>query len=177
MDYITGKAFRFSNFNNAPPGSVGYDVSSIPGASITKKVLIGVAAVVVLAIVGVVVLYSNIDSIIKAAVEDVGSKATKAKVTLNEVKLSATSGEGALRGFTLGNPAGYKTATAMTFDDVKVKVDIASLSGDTIVIKEVVIAAPQVTYEMGGDAGSNLKQIQKNVDEFAGGGKGGAGGS
>lgn len=139
-----------------------------------KKILIGIAAVVVIAVVAVFVLYSNIGSIIKAAVEEVGTRATKATVTLREVDLSATSGEGTLSGFTVGNPAGYRTASAMRLGEVKVKVDVGSITGDTVVINEVVIAGPQITYELGGAAGSNLQTIQKNVDEYAGAGQGGA---
>lgn len=134
-----------------------------------KKVLIAVAAVVVVVVAAVFVLYSNLDSIVKAAVEDIGSKATGARVTLNEVKLSPTSGEGALRGFTLGNPEGYKTASAMRFGEVSVKLSVASLAGDTVTVNEVVILAPEVTYELGGPAGSNIQAIQRNVNAFAGG--------
>ena len=131
-----------------------------------KKLLIGLAVVVVVVVGGVVYFASNIDSIIKTAVEDVGSEATKTKVTLNEVKLSITSGEGALRGFRMTNPAGFKTAEAMRFGEVSVKVDTDSVTKDVIVIKEVVIAAPQITYELAG-GGSNIQTIQKNVDAFA----------
>lgn len=141
-----------------------------------KKVLIAVAAVVVVVVAAVVVLYSSLDSIVKAAVEDVGGEATKAKVTLNEVEISPTSGEGALRGFTLGNPEGYKSDSAMRFDEVSVKLDVPSLAGDVVTIREVVITAPQVTYELGGPAGSNIQAIQKNVEAYTGAGKGGAGG-
>jgi len=141
-----------------------------------KKILIGVAVVVVLIAGGVVYFASNLDSIIKAAVEDVGSDATKTKVTLNEVKLSITSGEGALRGFRMGNPAGFKTKEAMRFGEVSVKVDTGSVTKDVIVIKEVVIAAPEITYELAGGT-SNIQTIQKNVDTFAKSMGAGGGGS
>jgi len=131
-----------------------------------KKLLIGVAVVLVLVIGGVAYFASNIDSIIKAAIEDVGSEATKTKVTLNEVQLSITSGEGALRGFRMTNPAGFKTPEAMRFGEVSVKIDTDSVTKDVITIKEVVIAAPQITYELAG-GGSNIQTIQKNVDAFA----------
>lgn len=141
-----------------------------------RAIVIGVVAVVVVIGGAVFFLFSNIDSIVKAAVEEVGSRATQTKVTLNSVKISPTSGEGALNGFRMGNPAGYKTESAMRFGTVSVKVDVASITKDIILIKEVVIAAPQITYELGG-GGSNIATIQKNVDAFAksmGAGSGGA---
>ena len=131
-----------------------------------KKLLIGLAVVVVLVVGGVVYFASNLDSIIKTAVEDVGSEATKTKVTLDGVKISLTSGEGTLSGFHMGNPEGFKTPEAMSFGKVNVKVDTGSVTNDVIVIKEVVIAAPQITYELAG-GGSNIQTIQKNVDAFA----------
>jgi hypothetical protein len=131
-----------------------------------KKLLIGVAVIVVAVVGGVVFFASNIDAIIKTAVEDIGSKATRTQVTLAEVEVSITSGEGALRGFSMGNPDGFKTKEAMVFDSVSVKIDTDSVTKDVIVIKEVVIAAPRITYELGG-GGSNIQTIQKNVDSYA----------
>ncbi len=64
-----------------------------------KKVLIGVA--VILVVVGGVVGYGilNADSLIKEAVEKYGSEATKSQVTLNAVELSIKDGTAKLKGF------------------------------------------------------------------------------
>lgn len=131
-----------------------------------KKVFLAGGVVAVLAVVAVVYFWSNIGSIIKAAVEKYGSEATQAKVTLNEVDVSATSGEGSLKGLTIGNPAGFKTESAFKLGAISLKIDTGTLTGDTIVIKEIVIQAPEVTYELA-SGGSNLDAIKKNVDAFA----------
>jgi hypothetical protein len=60
----------------------------------------------------VVVLLSNLDSIIKTAVEEVGSEATQANVTLSEVNILANEGKAALRGLSVSNPAGFETPSA-----------------------------------------------------------------
>jgi len=132
-----------------------------------KKVLIGLAVVVVLIGGGLWYLLSGLDSIVKAAVEDVGSKATKTQVSLDSVKIEIREGKASLNGFRMTNPAGFKTPDAMRFNLVSVQVAPESVTKDVIVIKEVVIAAPQITYELGGAAGSNINAIQKNVDDFA----------
>ena len=48
-----------------------------------------------------------------------------------------------------------------------------------VVIKEIVIGAPHVTYEVGGDAGSNIDALKENANAFmakhGGGAKGAAG--
>ena len=105
-----------------------------------KKILIGVVVVVV-ALAGVITyIFLNAGDIVKQVVEEVGSDATKTKVTLNSVDLSLQSGEAALIGFQMGNPEGFKSPKFMSFGLVSVKIDTGSLSEDVIVIKEVVIA-------------------------------------
>ena len=58
---------------------------------------------------------------------------------------------------------------------VSLHVDIGTLTGDTIVIKEIIIDKPEVTYELG-SGGSNIDAIRKNVDAYMGGGGGGGAG-
>lgn len=130
-----------------------------------KGLLIGGGVVVVVIVAVVFFLWSNLGSAIKAAVEKFGPEVVQASVTLEGVDLSPTSGEGALKGLVIGNPAGFKTESAFKLGAISVKVDTGSITSDTIVINEVVIQAPEVTYELG-DGGSNLDAIKKNVDAY-----------
>lgn len=130
-----------------------------------KGILIGGGVVVVVIAAAVFFLWSNLGSVIKAAIEKYGSEITQAKVSVSDVELSASSGEGALKGLTVGNPAGFKTDNAFRLGAVSLKVDTATITGDPIVIKEVVIQAPEVTYEWA-SGGSNLDAIKRNVDAF-----------
>ena len=141
-----------------------------------KKVLIALAVVAVIVVGAVVFIWSNLGSIIKTAVEEAGSEVTQVSVTLNEVNVdNLTDGVAAMRGLTVGNPSGFNTDAAFKLGEVSVKVDPGTVTSDVIVVKEVVIAAPQVTYEFGSD-GSNIGTIQKNVEKFAGGAGGGSSG-
>jgi hypothetical protein len=139
-----------------------------------KWLYIGGGAVAVIgAAVVAVFLFSG--SILKTIIEDTGSKATQAKVTLDKVSLSPMSGEGALKGLVVGNPAGFKSAQAFKLDLVSLKVDTSTITNDVIVVKEVVIAGPDVTYELSDTGDDNIRTIQKNTQAFAGGGKPGGG--
>lgn len=131
-----------------------------------KKVLIGI--VVLLVVVGGagVYVFLSAGGIIKQVVEEVGSDATKTKVSLNTVDLSIQSGEAALKGFAMGSPSGFKAPKVMSFGIVSVKIDPASVTSDVILIREVVIAKPEITYEFA-EGGSNFDAIQKNVDAYA----------
>ena len=138
------------------------------GEIFMKKVLIGV--VVVLVVIGGagVYVFLNAGGIIKQIVEEVGSEATKTKVSLSEVDLSIQSGEAALKGFQMGNPSGFQTPKAMSFGVVSVKIDPASVTQDVILIKEVVIAKPDITYEFARDRlNPSVRQLGGLLDNSA----------
>ncbi len=137
-----------------------------------RWLLIG-GGVVVVIIAGLFYLYSSLGSLIKMAVEKYGSEITQAKVRLNKAELSATSGTGALRGLFVGNPQGFKTASAFQLGEISLTVDIGTITSDPVVIKEIIVSAPEVTYELG-PQGSNIDAIKRNVDAYTKAGKDGA---
>ena len=142
-----------------------------------KRILmIGGIVVGVLLVALVVFLFTGLGAAIKAIVEGVGSEVTKVDVRLASADVSLTSGEGELKGLVVGNPKGYNTPNAIELGQIKVKVDTSTVTNDVVVIKEVLIEGPHLTYELG-PGGSNIGVIQSNVDAFTGGsGKGGGGG-
>lgn len=135
-----------------------------------KFILIAVAAIVAVVVGAIVFVGSNIDGIVKNGVETYGPRFTGSQVRLGGVSWSIMGGEVTVNEFFLGNPQGFKTAHAFKVSRIKVVVDAASLTSDTVRIKEIVIDAPDIIYEMGGGS-SNLQAIQNNVNKAAGGGK------
>lgn len=134
-----------------------------------KKLFIGLAVVVVIVIGAGVLLWFNLGSLVKAAVEEVGSDVTQVSVTLSEVDVKQlTDGSAALRGLTVGNPAGFKSDAAFKLGEISIMVEPATVTKDVIVVKEVVISKPQIMYEFG-PQGSNIGRIQKNVQQRSGG--------
>lgn len=130
-----------------------------------KKLLI-VVAVIVAVLVGVVaVFYSNLDEIVRSAVEKAGSRVTQVEVTLDKVDLDPVSGKAALNALQVGNPEGFKSDYAFNLSGISVQADVESFSGDVITVNEVVVDGPKVIYELAG-AGSNISVIQDNVNNF-----------
>ena len=84
---------------------------------------------------------------------------------MNEAEVSVTSGHGALRGLSVGNPKGFKTPSAFDLGEISLTFDIGTIRSDPVIIKEIVVSAPQVTYELGPD-GSNIDAIKRNVDAY-----------
>jgi uncharacterized protein involved in outer membrane biogenesis len=97
-------------------------------------------------------------------------------VTLNDVEISPTDGIGALRGFRMTNPKGFAEGDAFKFNEISVTLDVASIFSDPVVINEIVIDKPEITYAIG-DGSSNMDEIQKNVNDYAGAQGGGSGDS
>ncbi len=131
-----------------------------------KKVLIGLGAVIAVVVVIVGYAYFFAGDIIKQVVETIGSDATQAKVTLNEVDLDPIQGSGALKGLIVGNPGGFKTPSAFELGAISLNIDTDTLDKDPIVIKSIAINGPVVTYEKT-DGGSNVDAIKANVDAYA----------
>ena len=131
------------------------------------KTLLKIGAVlVVLFIVAVVVVTSNLDKMIKAGVETVGPEITGTSIKLDSVDLSLLSGQGELKGLVVGNPPGFQTERAFKLGDARVKVDLKSALTNKLVIEEILIDGPEITYEAGA-SGNNLNKIQENVAAFA----------
>lgn len=118
---------------------------------------------VLLVVLAMVIVFVNLNSIVKKGVETVGPMLTKVEVKLGSAKLSPFSGNGELSKLFVGNPEGYKTPSAIEVGNVKVAVKLRSALSGTIVVDSVNIQAPEITFE-GGLTGNNLSQLLKNLD-------------
>ena len=127
-----------------------------------KKFAIGLGIVLVIIVAGLFYVSSNLDSVVKRVVESEGSEATGTKVSLGGVELDLVGGKVAFTDITVANPEGFKSDYAFSLASVSVRVDTDTLTKDVIVIKEIVIDKPVVSYELV-DGSSNLDQIKKNV--------------
>lgn len=125
-------------------------------------IVIGLIVVIAIA---VGVLYFNLDKVIIAAVEEYGSEVTKTDVVLQEVDLDLTSGKGALKGFSVGNPKGFDEDHSIRFDSVAVEVNTAETNDKLIYIREIRVDNPSIVYEVN-QTTNNLDAIRNNVDAF-----------
>jgi Cu/Ag efflux protein CusF len=131
-----------------------------------KALLFGVVGILLLTIVGLAVFVAYLDAVVKAGIEAVGPKVTGTTVTVESVKLSFMTGEGRVKGLVIGNPKGYQSLSAFKLGDARVKVNVPSALTDKLIIDEIVVDAPDITYEVV-VAGSNIAKIQENVSAFA----------
>lgn len=130
--------------------------------------LLGLGGLVVIIGLYIGVAYF-LGSIVKAGVNNFGPTLTQTKVELRAAHLSPLTGSGTLSGLTVGNPKGWSEGDAFTLGQVHVDVEPFSVFGDHIVINEIVIDEPVFNYETKIVA-SNIKDLLKNIEQFAGSG-------
>ena len=128
-----------------------------------KWIYIGVGVIVV--VIAVIIFgLSNLGPIIKRAVNSYGPKLTKTELHVADVNVSIFSGEAKIKKLFLGNPAGFKTPSAMKVGSVLVKVDEKSLTGNTIVVDRIEVISPEITYEKKGGQ-DNFHTILNNISK------------
>jgi hypothetical protein len=110
-------------------------------------------------------LLSSLDGFVAEGIETYGSEATKTKVVVNETEISPISGKVALRGLKIGNPEIFKNENAFELGEISLIIDVATIADPTVVIKELNILGPVVTYEANRNE-SNFDIIQENVDSY-----------
>jgi uncharacterized protein involved in outer membrane biogenesis len=137
-----------------------------------KKLLIIGGIVVAAVVVGVLVMVGKINPIVKGGVEKAGPVILKAPVSLDSVNISFFSGSGEFKGFTVGNPEGYKTAHAFSMDRLKIDLDVKSVTSDKVHKKNIILDSPNIIYE-GSLGKSNLSQLQANASGFTAAGDSG----
>jgi hypothetical protein len=124
-----------------------------------KKVLLIAGSVILIL---VVVLMLSLGQIIKAGVNTAGPKLTGVPVHLEKVVVNPLTGVVRIKGLVIGNPEGFTTPSAMELNDFKLNIKMSSLFSKAVVIEEILIDAPQITYEKGLKS-SNLSTLQANL--------------
>jgi len=132
----------------------------------TRRLMLIAAALLVAGVVGGLLLYSSLDAVVKAAIERVGSDVTGTRVRVSDVDISPARGIGRLSGFRVTNPEGFERDDAFQFDEILLKIDLASLARDPVIVEELIVERPRIRYEFG-DAGTNVGTIQGNAERYS----------
>lgn len=135
-----------------------------------KGIVIGIPVVLIAVIV---VFYFAFNSIVKNGIEAVGSKVLGADVILQKVNISLISGKGQLKGLLIGNPEGFQSESAFELGEILVVIDLSSVLSNKIVIDQILIDSPEITYESSGGT-NNIAALLENINDFTGTSKDGA---
>ena len=132
-----------------------------------NKVLISSVLIIIIALA--VILYyvwTSLDALVEAAIEKYGSQVTQTTVQVQEVKLQDTlaQGKGTIAGISVANPKGFSDPHAFTLGKIQTQIDIKTITQSPIVIKEIIVAAPQVFYEINADRQANFNILKDNIN-------------
>ena len=120
---------------------------------------------IVLAVIGAGVYFTapSLESIVQTVVHKYGSQVTGTEVNLGGFKLSLLKGEVEINNLTVANPKNYTQPNIMSVGRVAVKVNLKSVLSDTIVVENVEIEKPEITYELLSLTQNNLSQLLDNI--------------
>ncbi len=132
------------------------------GGNAMKKFIIAVSVIVVVLVIIVIVGVSNLGPLVTYAVNTYGPGVTGTEVSLDDVDVKLFSGVAVMRGFTLGNPAGFNSPYALAADSIYLDVDEKTLTSDTIVIERIEVLKPDIIYETSGRT-DNVQTILEKI--------------
>ncbi|MDH4161991.1 MAG: AsmA family protein [Nitrospirota bacterium] len=130
----------------------------------TKRRVIYIVIAAILLLAGAIVfLWTNLDWIVKNAIEKFGSKATNTAVRVRSVSLKPAQGKGAIEGLTVANPPGFESRNLLSLGAVSIKLAPKTVASNPVVIDDIRITAPLVVYEMNESRTSNVDVLKKNL--------------
>ncbi|MFP6563068.1 MAG: hypothetical protein VCC68_01145 [Myxococcota bacterium] len=129
----------------------------------TRKILASAAAIGVALVVLVLYLLTNLDAIVKREIERYGTRITGTTVSIESVEISPTSGDGTIRGLRIANPPGFAAGSAFELEEIQLKIDPSTLTGNPVVVEKVIVVSPKLHYAMNGLGKSNVGSILDNV--------------
>ena len=132
--------------------------------------VIGVAIVLLLLLVVGVFVYVgyNTNSIVKNAIETIGTQYLGAPVKVKQVEIALQEGRGTLKELEIGNPPGYTGAYAMRFGTVSVEMDPTQSNAGLIVLKRITIDGARAAAIANTPKDTNFRALSSNVPASSG---------
>ena len=120
-------------------------------------------ALLLLIVIAITALWLYLEPLVKGVVHKFGTQIVGTEVVLDGFKLHPLAGEVEISGLKVANPEGYSAPDLLSLGRVFVKLDVNSLLSDKIVVENVEVNKPEITYEMPDFSTSNVMQIQQNI--------------
>jgi hypothetical protein len=129
-----------------------------------KKAILSVLIILIVIIAGgLYYVFSNLDNIVKAAIEKYGSETTHTAVAVDDVKISLTDGSATIKGLTIANPPGFSLTHAFSLGEITTTINLDQTSNELIAIDLINIATPEVFYEINAERKGSLNLLKDNI--------------
>jgi len=131
-----------------------------------RKVLIIAGALAIVIVTALIYIWTNINGLVKAAIEQYGSEVTKTAIHVSSVSIHLAAGEGSIVGLTVANPHGFSSPYVFRSGAISARIDPSTVTSRPIVIDEIRISGPQVAYEINSSGTSNIDVLKRNIEEY-----------
>jgi hypothetical protein len=128
-----------------------------------KAVRIILLAIVILVVVIALAINLFADRALKIGIETAGTKALNVGVSVGDVDLAIMKGKLGLENLVINNPPGYQHKQLLELRDSHIEVDIKSLLGDVVNIREIKLDGMNLVLEQRGISGNNLQDVIKSI--------------
>jgi len=128
---------------------------------------VGIILLAVLILTAVVAIAINIfaDRAIKIAIETAATKTLNVGVSVEDVDFAVMRGKFNLSNLLINNPPGYQHDKLLELKDAQIKVDVRSLLGDRVNIREIRLDGVNVVLEQRGVTSNNLQDVIKTISD------------
>lgn len=124
-----------------------------------KRILVRSAVALLVALAAVLVLLTVFAGrAVEQTVRSAGPLLMGVPVQLDHATVRIVRGYVSLDGLKVGNPEGFHTGHMVSVKHVHVKMDVRSMLTDTLLISEIVVEEPDISYEMS-LTGSNVGKL------------------
>lgn len=128
------------------------------------KVLLIILVVIIVLVGGCSYwLYRNLDGIMVAGIEAIGTDVLQTPVNLDRVDFSLTDARVEIHGLVIQNFSGFAQDTLFSLNNIAVDVDPNSMESDVVVFDEVLIDGLTLTLEQREDGYTNLQELKKRL--------------
>ena len=117
-----------------------------------------VLAVLAIIVIGALVVYMNLNRIVRATVEKQSTASLNQQTSLQSANVSLFGGDVSLNNFQITSPSGFQSPTMMSLGGIDVETSFGELRQDPIHISSIGITDPKMVIEMKGTS-FNIKQF------------------
>ena len=128
-----------------------------------RIIVSGLVAIVAIIAIAVVVVLGNLNSIVKTAIETVGTDTLKTNVSVAEVDIVLTEGKGAISGLNIANLPGFSGGNIVGIGGVGLQIDTASITSEVKVIKDVFLEGVELKVDHKGLVDTNVQALIDNL--------------
>ncbi|HMP88561.1 MAG TPA: hypothetical protein PJ991_00085 [Kiritimatiellia bacterium] len=109
-----------------------------------------------------IVLFFYLGQVVENAINHAGPRVLGVPVSVEKARIFLLAGRLHITDLIVGNPEGFKTDNMFNMHELSVRFSPRSIFTDTIIVHEVLIKAPQITYEQT-LTGNNVGALQKQL--------------